>query len=179
MTGQPFARLSSWHPRQHCGVAIPPAIPTPSHRIHATVNGSGDGVPLGSADVILESAIGFGIVVCQNDWSPPCPNFSFAGGCDPFLGVDPLLPVLDPLPVFATAPALGLYHHTANAPRRPKSFDVSDPTLLPVQTFPPLWGAPYPHAVSTFSPSTSIPEKILWNCLVHAPPERSSDISLV
>ena len=127
------------------------------------MNGSGDGVPLGSADVILESAIGFGIVVCQNDWSPPRPNFSFAGGCDPFLGVDPLLPVLDPLPVFATAPALGLYHHTANAPRRPKSFDVSDPTLLLGQTLPLLASAPYPRALSVFFPAIWIPEKIPRN----------------
>ncbi|XP_050256951.1 uncharacterized protein LOC126702324 [Quercus robur] len=61
---------------------------------------------LGSAGVTFESVIGFGIVAYQIDWSPPRPNFSFAGGCDSFLGVDPLLPVLDPLPVYATTPVL-------------------------------------------------------------------------
>ena len=97
------------------------------------MNGPGDDVSLGSAGVI-----GFGIVVYRIDWSPPRPNFSFAAGCDPFLNVDPLLPVLDPLPVCATAPALGLYRRTAYAPRHSKPFGGSDPTLLPIQTFPLL-----------------------------------------
>ena len=145
-------------------------ILTLGHRIHATVNGLGDDVSLGSAGGTLESVIGFGIVAYQIDWSPPRPNFFFAGGCDSFLGVDPLLPALDPLPVCATAPVLGLYHHTAYTSRHPKPFRGSDPTLLPIWTFPLLWGAPYPSAVSAFSPSMSIPEKILWNCSVHALP---------
>ena len=170
MTGQPFVRLGSWRSWQHCGAAVPPVIPTLGYRIHVTVNGPGNDVSLGSAGVTLESVIGFGIVAYQIDWSPPRLNFSFAGGCDSFLGVDPLLPALDPLPVCATAPVLGLYHHTAYAPRHPKPFGGSDPTLLPIRTFPLLWGAPYPPAVSAFSPFTLIPEKILWNCSVHALP---------
>ena len=68
MIGQPFAGLGSWHPGQHCGAIVPLAIPTPSHRIHATVNGFGDDVSLESvsdsyAGVILERVIDFGIVV--------------------------------------------------------------------------------------------------------------------
>ena len=62
MTGQPFVRLGSWRPWQHCGAAVPPAIPTLGHRTHAIVNGPGDDVSLGSAGVTLESVIGFGIV---------------------------------------------------------------------------------------------------------------------
>ena len=62
MTGQPFVRLGSWRPWQHCGAAVPPVIPTLGHRIHVTVNGPGDDVSLGSAGVTLESVIGFGIV---------------------------------------------------------------------------------------------------------------------
>ena len=143
-------------------------ILTLDNRIHAIVNGPGDDVSLGSAGVTLESVIGFGIVAYQIDWSPPRPNFSFAGGCDSFLGVDPLFPALDLLPICATAPVLGLYHHTAYAPRHPKPFGGSDPTLLPIRTFPLLWGALYPPVVSAFSPSTSIPEKILWNYSAHA-----------
>ena len=143
-------------------------ILTLGHHIHATVNGPDDDVSLRSAGVTLESVIGFGIVAYQIDWSPPRLDFSFAGGCDSFLGVDPLLPVLDPLPVCAIAPVLGLYHHTAYAPRHPKPFGGSDPTLLLIRTFPLLWGAPYPPTVSAFSPSTSIPNKILWNYSAHA-----------
>ena len=168
MTGQPFVGLGSWRPWQHCGAAVLPAIPTLGHRIHVTVNGPGNDVSLESAGVILKSVISFGIVTYQIGWSPPRPNSSFTGDCDSFLSVDPLLPVLDPLPVCITTPVLGLYHHTAYAPRHPKPFDGSNLTLLPIRTFPLLWGAPYPPVVSVFSPSTSIPEKILWNCSVHA-----------
>ena len=168
MTGQPFVRLGLWRPWQHCGAAVPPVILTLAHRIHMTVNGPGDDVSLGSAGVTLKSVIGFGIVAYQIDWSLPRPNFSFAGGCDSFLGVDPLLPALDPLPVYATTPVLGLYHYTAYASRHPKPFGGSDSTLLPIRTFPLLWGAPYPPTVSAFSPSTSIPKKILWNYSAHA-----------
>ena len=132
------------------------------------MNGPTDDVSPGSSSVTLESVIGLGIVAYQIGWNPPHPDFSFAGGCDSFLGVDPLLPALNPLPICATAPVLGLCHHTADAPRRLKPFSVSGPTLLSIWTFPLLWGAPYPPAVSTFSPSTSIPEKILWNCSAHA-----------
>ena len=68
VTEQPFIRLGSWHPWQHCGVAVPLANQTLSPRIHANVNGSGDDVSLGSvsdsyAGVILERVIGFGTVV--------------------------------------------------------------------------------------------------------------------
>ena len=161
MTRQPFVRLGSWRPWQHCGVAVPPAILTLGHRIHATVNDPADDVSPGSADVTLESMIGLGIVAYQIGWSPPRPDFSFARGCDSFLGADPLLPAPNPLPICATAPVLSLYHHPADAPRRLKLFGVSGPTLLPIRTFPLLWGAPYPPVVSAFSPSTSIPEKIL------------------
>ena len=166
-TGLPSARLCSWRPWWHCGAAVPPAILTLGHRIHATVNGPTDDVSPGSADVTLESVIGLGIVAYQIGWSPPRPDFSFAGGCDSFLGADPLLPAPNPLPICAVAPAPGLYHYTADAPRRLKPSGVSGPTLLPIRTFPLLLGAPYP-AVSAFSPSTLIPEKILWNCSVHA-----------
>ena len=144
-TGLPSARLGSWRPWQHCGAAVLLVILTFGHRIHVTVNSPGDDVSLGSAGVTLERVIGFGIVVYQIDWSPPRPNFSFAGSCDSFLGVDPLLPALDPLSVCATAPVLGLYHYTAYAPRHPKPFGRSDPTLLLIQTFPLLWSAPYPQ----------------------------------
>ena len=91
MTGQPFVRLGSWRPWQHCGAAVPLVILTLGHRIHATVNGPADDVSPGSAGVTLESVIGFGIIVYQIGWSPPRPDFSFAGGCDSFLGDDPLL----------------------------------------------------------------------------------------
>ena len=143
-------------------------ILTLGHRIHATVNGPVDDVSLGSAGVTLESVIDLEIVAYQIGWNPPRLDFSFAGGYDSFLGADPLLPTLNPLPICATAPVLGLCHHTADAPRRLKPFGVSGPTLLPIRICPLLWGAPYPPAVSTFSPSTSITEKILWNCSVHA-----------
>ena len=67
VTKQPFVRLGSWHPWQHCGVAVPLANPILDRRIHANVNGSGDDVSLRSvsdscAGVILERVIGFGIV---------------------------------------------------------------------------------------------------------------------
>ena len=69
VTEQPFVRLGSWHPWQHCRVAVPPANPILGRRIHANVNGSGDDVSLGSVSdsyiVILERVIGFGIVVYQ------------------------------------------------------------------------------------------------------------------
>ena len=167
-TGLPSARLGSWRAWQHCGAAVPPAILILGHRIHATVNGPVDDVVPGSAGVTLENVIGLGIVAYQIGWSPSRPDFSFTRGCDSFLGADPLLPVPNPLPVYATAPVFGLYHHIADAPRRLKPFGVSGPTLLPIRTFPLLLGALYPPVVSTFSPSTSIPEKILWNCSVHA-----------
>ena len=167
-TGLPSARLGSWRPWRHCGAAVPPAILILGHRIHATVNGPVDDAILGSAGVTLESVIDLGIVAFQIGWSPPRPDFSFAGGCDPFLGADPFPPAPNPLPTCATAPVLGLYHHIADAPRRLKPFGVSGPTLLPIRTFPLLWGAPYPPTVFAFSPSTSIPEKILWNCSAHA-----------
>ena len=167
-TGQPYVRLGSWRPWRHYCAAVPPAILTLCHRIHAIVNGSANDVSPGSAGVTLESVIGLGIFACQIGWNPPRPDFSFAGGYDSFLGTDPLLPAPNPLPICATAPVLDLYHHTADASRRPKPFNVSGLTLLPIRTFPLLSGAPYPPAVSAFSPSTSIPEKILWNCSVHA-----------
>ena len=68
MTEQPFVRLGSWRPWQHCGVAVPLANPILGRRINANVNGSGDDVSLGSvsgsyAGVILERVIGFGIIV--------------------------------------------------------------------------------------------------------------------
>ena len=132
------------------------------------MSGPADDVVPVDAGVTLESVIGLGIVAYQIGWSPPRPDFSFAGGCDSFLGADPLLPALNPLPVCATAPALGLYHHTADAPRCLEPSGVSGPTLLAVRTFPLLLGALYLPAVSTFSPSMLIPEKILWNYSVHA-----------
>ena len=131
------------------------------------MSGPADDVVPVDAGVTLESVIGLGIVAYQIGWSPPRPDFSFAGGCDSFHGVSPLLPALNPLPVCATAPALGLYHHTADAPRRLKPSGVSGPTLLPIRTFPLLLGAPYLPVVSAFSPSTLIPEKILWSRSVH------------
>ena len=161
MTGQPSVRLGSWRPWQHCGAAVPPAILILGHRIHATVNGLDDDVVPVGAGVTLESVIGLGIVAYQIGWSPPRPDFSSAGGCDSFLGADPLLPTLNPLPICATAPVLGLCHHTADAPRRLKPFGVSGPTLLLIRICPLLLDAPYPPVVSAFSPSTSIPEKIL------------------
>ena len=137
------------------------------------MNGSGDDVSLGSvsdsyADVILERVIDFGIVGYRIGWSPlhldfPCYHLSFAGGFSPFLGVDPLLPALNPLPVCATALALGPYHHTARVPRHPTSFSGSGPILLPGQILPLLADAPCPHALSVFFPTTWIPEKILPN----------------
>ena len=60
------------------------------------------------------------------------------------------------------------FRHVADAPRRPKPSSVSEPTPLPIWTFPPLLGAPYLPAVSAFSPSTLTPEKIPWSRLVHA-----------
>ena len=112
-TGPPSARLGSWRPWRHCGVVVPPAILIlgHGHRIHATVSGPADDVVPVVVGVTLESVIGLGIVAYQIGWSPPRPDFSFAGGCDSFLGADPLLPTLNPLLVCATAPALGLYHH--------------------------------------------------------------------
>ena len=165
-TGPPSARLDSWRPWWHCGAVVPPAILILGHRNHATVSGSAEDVVLVVAGVTLGSVIGLGIVAYQIGWSPR-PDFSFAGGCDSFHVVDPLLPALNPLPVCATAPALGLYHHTVDAPRRLKPSGVSGPILLPVRTFPPLLGVPYLPAVSAFSPSTLIPEKILWSRSVH------------
>ena len=167
-TGPPSARLDSWRPWRHCSAAVPPAILILGHRIHATVNDPADDVVPVGADVTLESVIGLRTVAYQIGWSPPRLDFSFAGGCGSFLGVDPLLPALNPLPVYATAPALGLYYHTADASRRLKPSSVSGPTLFPIRTFPLLLDALYPPAVSAFSPFTSIPEKILWNCSVHA-----------
>ena len=167
-TGPPSARLDSWRPWRQCSAAVPPAILILGHRIHATVNDPADDVVPVGADVTLESVIGLRTVAYQIGWSPPRPYFSFAEGCDSFLGADPLLPAPNLLPICATAPALGLYHHTVDAPRRLKPFDVSGPTLLPIRTFPLLWGAPYPPAIFAFSPSTSILEKILWNCSAHA-----------
>ena len=167
-TGPPSARLGSWRPWRHCGAVVPPEILIPGHRNHATVSGSADDVVPVVAGVTLGIVIGLGIGAYQIGWSPPRPYFSFAGGCDSFHGADPLLPALNPLPVCATAPALGLYHHTADAPRRLKPSGVSGPILLPIRTFPPLLGAPYLPAVSAFSPSTLIPKKILWSRSVHA-----------
>ena len=68
VTEQPFVRLSSWRPWQHCGVAVPLANQTLGPRIHANVNSSGSDVSLGNvsdsyADAILERVIRFGIVV--------------------------------------------------------------------------------------------------------------------
>ena len=68
VTEQPFVRLGSWRPWQHCGVAIPLANQTLGPRIHANVNGPGSDVSLGNVSdsftgVILERVIGFGIVV--------------------------------------------------------------------------------------------------------------------
>ena len=166
-TGPPSTGLGSWRPWRHCGAVVPPAILILGHRNHATVSGSAEDMVPVVADVTLGSVIGLGIVDYQISWSPR-PDFSFVGGCDSFHVADPLLPALNPLPVCATAPALGLYHHTADAPRRLKPSGVFGPTLLPIRTFPPLLGAPYPPAVSAFSPSTLIPEKILWSRLVHA-----------
>ena len=137
-TGPPSARLGSWRPWRHCGAAVPPAILILGHCIHATVNGPADDVVLVGADVTLESVIGLGTVAYQIDWSPPRPDFSFAGGCDSFLGADPLLSALNPLPICATAPVLDLCHHTADAARRLKPFGVFGPTLLPIRTFPLL-----------------------------------------
>ena len=79
-TGLPSARLGSWRPWRHCGAVVPPAILILGHRIHATANGPVDDVVLGSAGVTLESVIGLGIVAFQIGWSPPRPDFSFAGG---------------------------------------------------------------------------------------------------
>ena len=67
MTKQPFVRLGSWHPWQHCGVAVPLANPILGRRIRANMNGSIGDVSLRSvsdscAGVILERVIGFGIV---------------------------------------------------------------------------------------------------------------------
>ena len=68
VTEQPFVRLGSWRPWQHCGVVVPLANPILDRCIHANVNGSGDDVSFGSvsdsyAGVILERVIGFGIVM--------------------------------------------------------------------------------------------------------------------
>ena len=68
VTEQPFVRLGSWRPWQHCGVTIPLANQTLGPRIHANVNGLGSDVSLGNVSdsftgVILERVIGFGIVV--------------------------------------------------------------------------------------------------------------------
>ena len=159
--GLPSARLCSWRPSRHYGAAAYPATLILGHHIHAIGNGPVDDVPPVSADVTLEIVIGLGIVAYQIGWSPPRPDFSFVGGCGSFRGADPLLPAPNPLPICVTAPALGLYHHIADALRRLKSSGVSGPILLPIRTFPLLLDAPYPPAVSAFSPSTSIPEKIL------------------
>ena len=166
-TGPPSARLGSWRPWQHSGAVAPPAILILGHRSHAAASGSADDVVPVVAGVTLGNAIGLGIVAYQIGWSP-CPDFSFAGGCDSFHVADPLLPALNPLPVCATALALSLYYHTVDAPRCLKPSGVSKPILLPVRTLPPLLGAPYLPAGSAFSPSTLIPEKILWSRSVHA-----------
>ena len=131
------------------------------------MNGLTDDMSPGSASVTLESVISFGIVAYQIGWSPRL-GFSSAGGCDSFHVADPLLPALNPLPVCVTAPALGPFHHTVDAPRRLKPSSVSEPTPLPIRTFPPLLGAPYLPAVSAFSPSTLTLEKIPWSRSVHA-----------
>ena len=67
VNGQPFVRLDSWRPWQHCGVTVPLVNLILSQRIRANVNGSDGDVSLGSvsdscAGVILERVIGFGIV---------------------------------------------------------------------------------------------------------------------
>ena len=67
VTEQPFVRLGSWRPWQHCGVAIPLANLTLGPRIHANANGPGSDLSLGNvsdsfACVILERVIGFEIV---------------------------------------------------------------------------------------------------------------------
>ena len=160
-TGLPSARLCSWRPLRRCGAAAPPTTLILGHHIHAIGNGPVDDVSPGSADVTLESVIGLSIVAYQIAWSPPRPDFSFVRGCGSFRDADPLLPTPNPLPACVTAPALGLSHHIADAPRRLKSSGVSGPILLPIRTFPLLLDAPYPPAVSAFSPSMSIPEKIL------------------
>ena len=166
-TGPPSARLGSWRPWRHCSAVVPPAILILGHRNRVTVSGSAEDVVPVVVGVTLGRVIGLGIVAYQIGWSLH-PDFSFAGGCDSFHVADPSLPVLNPLPICATAPALGLYHHIANAPRRLKPSGVFGPTLLPVRTFPPLLGAPYLPAASAFSPSTLIPEKIPWSRSVHA-----------
>ena len=168
-TGLPSARLGSWRPLRHCGAAAPPATLILGHHIHAIGNGPVEVVSPGSADVTLESVIGLGIVAYQIDWSPPRPDLSFVEGCGSFHGADPLLPVPNPLPICVTAPALGLYHHIADVPRCLKSSGVSGPIPLPIRTFHLLLNAPYPPTASAFSPSTSIPEKILRNCSGRAP----------
>ena len=68
VTEQPFVRLGSWRPWQHCGVVIPLANQILGPCIHANVNGSGSDVSLGNvsdscASLILERVIGFGIVL--------------------------------------------------------------------------------------------------------------------
>ena len=70
VTEQPFVRLGSWRPWQHCGVAAPLANQTLGPRIHANANGPSSDVSLRNvsdsfAGVILERVIGFGIVVYQ------------------------------------------------------------------------------------------------------------------
>ena len=167
VTGPPSARLGSWRPWRHCDAVVPPAILILGDRNHATVNGSADDVVPVVAGVTLGNAIGLGIAAYESGWSPR-PGFSFVGGCDSFCAADPLLPALNPLPVCVTAPALGPFRHTADAPRRLKPSSVSEPTPLPIRTFPPLLGAPYLPVVSAFSPSTLTPEKIPWNRSVHA-----------
>ena len=66
-------------------------------------------------------------------------------------------------PVCVTAPALGLYHHTARVLRHPTSFDRSGPILLLGQTLPLLADALYPRTLSVFFPAMWIPKKILPN----------------
>ena len=68
VTEQPFVRLDSWRPWQHCGVAVPLANQILGPRIHANANSSGSDVSLENvsdsyAGVILKRVIGFGIVV--------------------------------------------------------------------------------------------------------------------
>ena len=160
-TGLPSVRLCSWRPLRRCGVAAHLATLILGHHTHAIGNGPVYVVSPGSVDVTLGSVIGLGIVAYQIGWSPPRPDLSFVEGCGSFRGADPLLPAPSPLPICVTAPAPGLYHHTADVLRRLKSSGVSGPILLPIRTFPLLLDAPYPPSVSAFSPSTSIPEKIL------------------
>ena len=68
VTEQPFVRLGSWRPWQHCGVVIPLANQILGPCIHVNANSSDSDVSLGNVSdsftgVILERVIGFGIVL--------------------------------------------------------------------------------------------------------------------